>query len=142
MPGGSKVVKGVLDLLKDQYGGKMKPMPAPTLDETIETIDGNITGGRRFSEMEDVTPAVFDPMSTAGEAVENFGTGKESIISDDDVVKMIIADLKGNRLISEGASANEIFDFAEIIASSKNESMSKIGNILMSPKAQMVYGAD
>ena len=135
MPGGSKVVKGVLDLLKDQYGGKMKPMPAPTLDETIETIDGNITGGRRFSEMEDVTPAVFDPMSAASDAISKDPT-------DDDVVKMIIADLKGNGLISEGADANEIFDFAEIIASSKNESMSKIGNILMSPKAQMVYGAD
>ena len=38
--------------------------------------------------------------------------------------------------------SNEIFDFAEIIASSKNESMSKIGNILMSPKAQMVYMDD
>ena len=135
MPGGSKVVKGVLDLSKDQYGGKMKPMPAPTLDETIETIDGNITGGRRFSEMEDVTPAVFDPMSAASDAINKDPT-------DEDVIKMIIADLKGNQLISEGADANEIFDFAEIIASSKNESMSKIGNILMSPKAQMVYGAD
>ena len=135
MPAGSKVVKGVLDLLKDQYGGKMKPMPAPTLDETIETIDGNITGGRRFSEMEDVTPAVFDPMSAASDAINKDPT-------DEDVIKMIIADLKGNQLISEGADANEIFDFAEIIASSKNESMSKIGNILMSPKAQMVYGAD
>ena len=121
--------------MKAQYGGKMKPMPAPTLDETIETIDGNITGGRRFSEMEDVTPAVFDPMSAASDAINKDPT-------DEDVIKMIIADLKGNQLISEGADANEIFDFAEIIASSKNESMSKIGNILMSPKAQMVYGAD
>ena len=135
MPGGSKVVKGVLDLLKDQYGGKMKPMPAPTLDETIETIGGEITGGRRFSEMEDVTPAVFDPMSSASDAINKDPT-------DADVIKMIIADLKGNQLISEGADANEIFDFAEIIASSKNESMSKIGNILMSPKAQMVYMDD
>ena len=135
MPGGSKVVKGVLDLLKDQYGGKMKPMPAPTLDETIETIGGEITGGRRFSEMEDVTPAVFDPMSSASDAINKDPT-------DADVIKMIIADLKGNQLISEGADADEIFDFAEIIASSKNESMSKIGNILMSPKAQMVYMDD
>ena len=135
MPGGSKVVKGVLDLLKDQYGGKMKPMPAPTLDETIETIDGNITGGRRFSEMEDVTPAVFDPMSAASDAINKDPT-------DEDVIKMIIADLKGNRLISEGASADEIFEYAESIASSKNESMSKVGNILMSPKAQMVYMDD
>ena len=135
MPAGSKVVKGVLDLLKDQYGGKMKPMDAPTLDETIETIGGEITGGRRFSEMEDVTPAVFDPMSSASDAINKDPT-------DADVIKMIIADLKGNQLISEGADANEIFDFAEIIASSKNESMSKIGNILMSPKAQMVYMDD
>jgi hypothetical protein len=135
MPGGSKVVKGVLDLLKDQYGGKMKPMPAPTLDETIETIGGEITGGRRFSEMEDVTPAVFDPMSSASDAISKDPT-------DDDVVKMIIADLKGNGLISEGASADEIFEYAESIASSKNESMSKVGNILMSPKAQMVYMDD
>ena len=140
MPGGSRVVKGVLDLLRDQYGGRTRPMDAPSLDETIDAIEG--TGGRRFSEMEDVTPAVFDPMSTASEAVGNFGSGKESIISDDDVVKMIIADLKGNNLISEGADADEIFEYAESIASSKNESMSRVGNVLMSPKAQMVYGAD
>ena len=135
MPGGSRVVKGVLDLLKDQYGGKPTPnMQRPTMDETLK--------GKGMSTRESVTPAVFDPMSTAGEAVENFGTGKESIISDDDVVKMIISDLKGNNLISEGASADEIFEYAESIASSKNESMSKVGNILMSPKAQMVYMDD
>ena len=133
MPGGSRVVKGVLDLLKDQYGGRTRPMDAPSLDETIDAIEG--TGGRRFSEMEDVTPAVFDPMSSASDAINKDPT-------DDDVIKMIIADLKGNELISEGADANEIFDFAEILASSKNESMSKIGNILMSPKAQMVYMDD
>ena len=55
---------------------------------------------------------------------------------------MIIADLKGNGLISEGASADEIFEYAESIASSKNQSMSKVGNILMRPKAQMVYMDD
>ena len=135
MPGGSRVVKGVLDLLKDQYNGKLTPnMQRPTTEETL--------GGKGMSTRESVTPAVFDPMSTASEAVENFGSGKESIISDDDVVKMIIADLKGNKLISEGASADEIFEYAEGIASSKNESMSKVGNILMSPKAQMVYMDD
>ena len=133
MPGGSRVVKGVLDLLKDQYGGRTRPMDAPSLDETIDAIEG--TGGRRFSEMEDVTPAVFDPMSSASDAISKDPT-------DDDVVKMIIADLKGNGLISEGASADEIFEYAESIASSKNESMSKVGNILMSPKAQMVYMDD
>ena len=135
MPGGSRVVKGVLDLLKDQYNGKLAPnMQRPTMEETL--------GGKGMSTRESVTPAVFDPMSTASEAVENFGSGKESIISDDDVVKMIIADLKGNKLINEGASADEIFEYAESIASSKNESMSKVGNILMSPKAQMVYMDD
>ena len=128
MPGGSKVVKGVLDLLKDQYGGKPTPnMQRPTMDETLE--------GRGMSTREDVTPAVFDPMSAASDAISKDPT-------DDDIIKMIIADLKGNNLISEGASADEIFEFAESIASSKNESMSKVGNILMSPKAQMVYMDD
>ena len=128
MPGGSKVVKGVLDLLKDQYGGKPTPnMRRPTMEETLE--------GRGMSTREDVTPAVFDPMSSASDAISKDPT-------DDDIIKMIIADLKGNNLISEGASANEIFEFAESIASSKNESMSKVGNILMSPKAQMVYMDD
>ena len=128
MPGGSKVVKGVLDLLKDQYGGKPTPnMRRPTMEETLE--------GRGMSTREDVTPAVFDPMSSASDAISKDPT-------DDDIIKMIIADLKGNNLISEGASADEIFEFAESIASSKNESMSKVGNILMSPKAQMVYMED
>ena len=128
MPGGSRVVKGVLDLLKDQYGGKPTPnMQRPTMDETLE--------GKGMSTRESVTPAVFDPMSSASDAISKDPT-------DDDVIKMIIADLKGNKLISEGASANEIFEFAESIASSKNESMSKVGNILMSPKAQMVYMDD
>ena len=128
MPGGSKVVKGVLDLLKDQYGGKPTPnMRRPTMEETLE--------GRGMSTREDVTPAVFDPMSSASDAISKDPT-------DDDIIKMIIADLKGNNLISEGASADEIFEFAESIASSKNESMSKVGNILMSPKAQMVYMDD
>ena len=128
MPGGSKVVKGVLDLLKDQYGGKPTPnMRRPTMEETLE--------GRGMSTREDVTPAVFDPMSAASDAINKDPT-------DDDIIKMIIADLKGNNLISEGASADEIFEFAESIASSKNESMSKVGNILMSPKAQMVYMDD
>ena len=128
MPGGSRVVKGVLDLLKDQYGGKPTPnMQRPTMDETLE--------GRGMSTREDVTPAVFDPMSSASDAISKDPT-------DDDIIKMIIADLKGNNLISEGASADEIFEYAESIASSKNESMSKIGNILMSPKAQMVYMDD
>ena len=128
MPGGSRVVKGVLDLLKDQYNGKATPnMQRPTMDETLE--------GRGMSTREDVTPAVFDPMSSASDAISKDPT-------DDDVIKMIIADLKGNNLISEGASADEIFEYAESIASSKNESMSKVGNILMSPKAQMVYMDD
>ena len=128
MPGGSRVVKGVLDLLKDQYGGKPTPnMRRPTMEETLE--------GRGMSTREDVTPAVFDPMSSASDAISKDPT-------DDDIIKMIIADLKGNNLISEGASADEIFEFAESIASSKNESMSKVGNILMSPKAQMVYMDD
>ena len=128
MPGGSKVVKCVLDLLKDQYGGKPTPnMRRPTMEETLE--------GRGMSTREDVTPAVFDPMSSASDAISKDPT-------DDDIIKMIIADLKGNNLISEGASADEIFEFAESIASSKNESMSKVGNILMSPKAQMVYMDD
>ena len=128
MPGGSKVVKGVLDLLKDQYGGKPTPnMRRPTMEETLE--------GRGMSTREDVTPAVFDPMSSASDAISKDPT-------DDDIIKMIIADLKGNNLISEGASADEIFEYAESIASSKNESMSKVGNILMSPKAQMVYMDD
>ena len=128
MPGGSKVVKGVLDLLKDQYGGKPTPnMRRPTMEETLE--------GRGMSTREDVTPAVVDPMSSASDAISKDPT-------DDDIIKMIIADLKGNNLISEGASADEIFEFAESIASSKNESMSKVGNILMSPKAQMVYMDD
>ena len=128
MPGGSKVVKGVLDLLKDQYGGKPTPnMRRPTMEETLE--------GRGMSTREDVTPAVFAPMSSASDAISKDPT-------DDDIIKMIIADLKGNNLISEGASADEIFEFAESIASSKNESMSKVGNILMSPKAQMVYMDD
>ena len=128
MPGGSKVVKGVLDLLKDQYGGKPTPnMRRPTMEETLE--------GRGMSTREDVTPADFDPMSSASDAISKDPT-------DDDIIKMIIADLKGNNLISEGASADEIFEFAESIASSKNESMSKVGNILMSPKAQMVYMDD
>ena len=128
MPGGSKEVKGVLDLLKDQYGGKPTPnMRRPTMEETLE--------GRGMSTREDVTPAVFDPMSSASDAISKDPT-------DDDIIKMIIADLKGNNLISEGASADEIFEFAESIASSKNESMSKVGNILMSPKAQMVYMDD
>ena len=131
MPGGSKVVKGVLDLLKDQYGGKTTPnMKRPTMDETLE--------GKGMSTRESVTPAIFDPTSTAGEAIE-MAHGQ---YTDEDVVKMIIADLKGNGLISEGASADEIFEYAERIASSKNESMSKVGNILMRPKAQMVYGSD
>ena len=128
MPGGSRVVKGVLDLLKDQYGGKPTPnMQRPTMDETLK--------GKGMSTRESVTPAIFDPMSSASDAISKDPT-------DDDVVKMIIADLKGNGLISEGASADEIFEFAESIASSKNESMSKVGNILMSPKAQMVYMDD
>ena len=128
MPGGSRVVKGVLDLLKDQYGGKPTPnVRRPTMEETLE--------GRGMSTREDVTPAVFDPMSSASDAISKDPT-------DDDIIKMIIADLKGNNLISEGASADEIFEFAESIASSKNESMSKVGNILMSPKAQMVYMDD
>ena len=108
MPGGSKVVKGVLDLLKDQYGGKPTPnMRRPTMEETLE--------GRGMSTREDVTPAVFDPMSSASDAISKDPT-------DDDIIKMIIADLKGNNLISEGASADEIFEFAESIASSKNSS--------------------
>jgi len=128
MPGGSRVVKGVLDLLKDQYNGKLTPnMQRPTMKETL--------GGKGMSTRESVTPAVFDPMSSASDAISKDPT-------DDDVVKMIIADLKGNGLISEGASADEIFEYAESIASSKNESMSKVGNILMSPKAQMVYMDD
>tara|TARA_R100000231_G_C5214920_1_gene131672 strand:- start:52 stop:444 length:393 start_codon:yes stop_codon:yes gene_type:complete len=128
MPGGSRVVKGVLDLLKDQYNGKLTPnMQRPTMEETL--------GGKGMSTRESVTPAVFDPMSSASDAISKDPT-------DDDVVKMIIADLKGNGLISEGASADEIFEYAESIASSKNESMSKVGNILMSPKAQMVYMDD
>jgi hypothetical protein len=128
MPGGSRVVKGVLDLLKDQYNGKLTPnMQRPTMKETL--------GGKGMSTRESVTPAIFDPMSSASDAISKDPT-------DDDVVKMIIADLKGNGLISEGASADEIFEYAESIASSKNESMSKVGNILMSPKAQMVYMDD
>ena len=128
MPGGSRVVKGVLDLLKDQYNGKLTPnMQRPTMDETLK--------GKGMSTRESVTPAIFDPMSSASDAISKDPT-------DDDVVKMIIADLKGNGLISEGASADEIFEYAESIASSKNESMSKVGNILMSPKAQMVYMDD
>ena len=128
MPGGSRVVKGVLDLLKDQYNGKLTPnMQRPTMDETLK--------GKGMSTRESVTPAIFDPMSSASDAISKEPT-------DDDVVKMIIADLKGNGLISEGASADEIFEYAESIASSKNESMSKVGNILMSPKAQMVYMDD
>jgi len=98
------------------------------LFKKLNTIESKPTPAREVG-----TPAIFDAMSSASDAIDQSPM-------DEDTIKMIITDLKNSKLLSEEAGFDEIFDYAESIASSENELMSKIGNLLMSPKAQMFYG--
>ena len=75
---------------------------------------------------------LFDPESLISEAIKKEPTSKDS-------VGIILRSLKESKLIPQNAGPDDIFDFAERIVNSDDQNVSRIGGILMNPKAQMHY---